>query len=211
MIDQLEELFTQTIDDAERRAFLRMLVDVAQATDSTVRLVATLRADYFDRPLAYPGFDEAIHGRTVALGAMSSDELADAVRLPASAVGVQIEPGVVDRIVAEAELQPGALPLVQHTLSELFRTRTTNTITVADLDEVGGVAGAIGRRAEQIYQSFDDRGRAAVPSRCSSGSSASPRSTATHAGGSAGPSSSRPGSPRTISTRCSPSTAATGC
>jgi WD40 repeat protein len=93
---------------------------------------------------------------------MSSDELAGAVRLPAAAVGVQVEDGVVDRIVAEAELQPGALPLVQHTLSELFRTRTTNTITVADLDEIGGVAGAIGRRAEQIYQSLDDRGRAAV-------------------------------------------------
>ena len=162
VVDQLEELFTQTIDDAERRAFLQMVVDVAQAPDSSVRLVATLRADYFDRPLAYPGFDDAIHGRTVALGAMSSGELADAVQLPASAVGVQIEPGVVDRIVAEAELQPGGLPLVQHILSELFGTRTTNTITVADLDEVGGVAGAIGRRAEQIYQSFDDRCRAAV-------------------------------------------------
>ncbi len=162
VVDQLEELFTQTIDDAERRAFLQMVVDVAQAPDSSVRLVATLRADYFDRPLAYPGFDDAIHGRTVALGAMSSGELADAVQLPASAVGVQVEPGVVDRIVAEAELQPGGLPLVQHTLSELFGTRTTNTITVADLDEVGGVAGAIGRRAEQIYQSFDDRCRTAV-------------------------------------------------
>ena len=162
VVDQLEELFTQTIDDAERRAFLQMVVDVAQAPDSSVRLVATLRADYFDRPLAYPGFDDAIRGRTVALGAMSSGELADAVQLPASAVGVQIEPGVVDRIVAEAELQPGGLPLVQHTLSELFRTRTTNTITVADLDEIGGVAGAIGRRAEQIYQSFDDRCRTAV-------------------------------------------------
>ena len=162
VIDQLEELFTQTIDDVERRAFLGMLVGVTQESRSTVRLVATLRADYFDRPLAYPGFDDAIHGRTVALGAMSSDELLDAVRLPAAAVGVQIEPGVVDRIVAEAELQPGALPLVQHTLSELFRTRTTDTITIADLDEVGGVSGAIGRRAEQIYQSFDDRGRAAV-------------------------------------------------
>ena len=162
VIDQLEELFTQTIDDAERRGFLRMLVDVAHTPDSSVRLVATLRADYFDRPLAYPGFDDAIHGRTVALGAMSSDELADAVQLPASAVGVQIEPGVVDRIVAEAELQPGGLPLVQHTLSELFRMRTTNTITVTDLDEVGGVSGAVGRRAEQIYLSFDDRCRAAV-------------------------------------------------
>lgn len=162
VVDQLEELFTQTIDDAERRAFLGLLVDAAQATDSSVRLVATLRADYFDRPLAHPGFDGAIHGRTVALGAISSDELADAVRQPARSVGVQVEAGVIDRIVTEAELQPGALPLVQHTLSELFQTRTTNTITVADLDEVGGLAGAIGRRAEQIYLSFDDRCRVAV-------------------------------------------------
>jgi DNA-binding SARP family transcriptional activator/WD40 repeat protein len=162
VVDQLEELFTQTTDEATQRAFLRTLVDVAQTPDSSVRVVATLRADYFDRPLAHPGFDDAIHGRTVALGAMSSDELANAVRLPASAVGVEIEAGVVDRIVAQAELQPGALPLVQHTLSELFGTRTTNTITVADLDETGGVSGAIGRRAEQIYQSFDDRCRAAV-------------------------------------------------
>ena len=68
----------------------------AQTPDSSVRLIATLRADYFDRPLAYPGFDDAIHGRTVALGAMSPQELADAVRLPACAVGVQIEPAVVD-------------------------------------------------------------------------------------------------------------------
>ena len=161
--------------------------------DSTVRLVATLRADYFDRPLAYPGFDDAIHGRTVALGAMSSDELADAVRLPASAVGVQIEPGVVDRIVADAELQPGALPLVQHTLSELFRTRTTNTITASDLDELGGVFGAIGRRAEQIYTVV----RRSLPRRraswCSSDSSASPRTMATPAGASAERSSSKPG------------------
>jgi DNA-binding SARP family transcriptional activator/serine/threonine protein kinase/WD40 repeat protein len=162
VIDQLEELFTQTIDDTDRRAFLRLLVETAQMPDSSVRLVATLRADYFDRPLAYPGFDDAIHGRTVALGAMSPEELADAVRLPTSAVGVEVESGVVDRIVAEADLQPGALPLVQHTLSELFETRTTNTITVANLDGVGGIAGAIGRRAEMIYQSFDDRRRAAV-------------------------------------------------
>jgi DNA-binding SARP family transcriptional activator/WD40 repeat protein len=162
VVDQLEELFTQTADEADRRAFLRMLVDVAHAPDRNVHLVATLRADYFDRPLAYPGVGDAFQGRTVALGAMSAAEVAEAVRRPAAAVGVQFEPGAVDRIANEAESQPGALPLVQHTLSELFNARTTNTITLADLDELGGISGAIGRRAEQLYQSFDDRGRAAA-------------------------------------------------
>ena len=90
-----------------------------------VRVVATLRADYFDRPLGYPGFGDAIKGRTVALGAMTAAELADAVRLPAAGVGIEIEPALVDRITTEAELQPGALPLVQHTMVELFARRET--------------------------------------------------------------------------------------
>lgn len=162
VIDQLEELFTQTIDDTERHTFLQMLVDVVASSDPSVRVVATLRADYFDRPLAFSGFDDMIRGRTVFLGAMAADELLDAVVRPAQAVGVQVDAAVADRIVAEAEAHPGALPLVQHTLSELFANRTGNEITGADLDALGGVSGAIGRRAEQIYQSFDAPRRDAV-------------------------------------------------
>jgi WD40 repeat protein/DNA-binding SARP family transcriptional activator len=161
VIDQLEELFTQTIDDGERRAFLQMIIDVANRR-GVVHLVATLRADYFDRPLVYPGFGKAIEGRTVALGAMTGTELADAVRLPAVGVGIDIEPMLVDRITADAELQPGALPLVQHSMVELFARRHSNTITLADYEESGGLAGAIGRRAEAIYVGFDDRRRDAA-------------------------------------------------
>ena len=149
MIDQLEELFTQTVDEDERRAFLRMMVELATRPAGAVRLVATLRADYFDRPLGYPGFGDAIRGRTVVLGAMTASELGRrGAACPAAAVGVEIEPALVERIAAEAELQPGALPLVQHTMAELFGRRETNTITLAGFDETGGLAGAIGRRAE---------------------------------------------------------------
>jgi WD40 repeat protein/DNA-binding SARP family transcriptional activator len=162
VVDQFEELFTQTIDDHERRAFLKMIVDIASGASGVVRLVATLRADYFDRPLGYPGVGDAIKGRTVAVGAMTDDELADAVRLPAAGVGVEIEPALVDRITTEAALQPGALPLVQHTMVELFAGRQSNVITLAAFDEAGGLAGAIGRRAEAIYAGFDDQRRDAT-------------------------------------------------
>ncbi len=162
VVDQFEELFTQTVDDGERRAFLQMIVDVASGAPGVVRLVATLRADYFDRPLGYPGVGDAIKGRTVALGAMTDAELADAVRLPAAGVGIEIEPLLVDRITTEAALQPGALPLVQHTMVELFARRQSNVITLAAFDEAGGLAGAIGRRAEAIYAGFDERRRDAA-------------------------------------------------
>ncbi|HEY5877229.1 MAG TPA: BTAD domain-containing putative transcriptional regulator, partial [Ilumatobacteraceae bacterium] len=159
VIDQLEELFTQTVDEGARRRFLRMMVEQATRPLAAVRLVATLRADYFDRPLGYPGFGEAIRGRTVALGAMDAPALGDAVRRPAAGVGVAVEPALVERITAEAELQPGALPLVQHTMAELFERRQTNTITLASFDQAGGLAQAVGRRAEAIYESFGERAR----------------------------------------------------
>ena len=151
VVDQFEELFTQTIDEGARRAFVQMLVDTAAEPDAVVRIVVTLRADFLDRPLGYAGFADAIKGRTIALGAMSAAELAEAVRRPAAGVGVDVEPALVDRITAEAADAPGALPLVQHQMAELFAQRTANVLTLAAYEESGGLAGAIGRRAEAIY------------------------------------------------------------
>jgi DNA-binding SARP family transcriptional activator/WD40 repeat protein len=162
VVDQLEELFTQTVDDADRRAFLQMIVEVASRRHAVVRLVVTLRADYFDRPLGHAGFGDTLGGRTVALGAMTAAELADAVRMPAAAVGVEVEPALVERIAADAEQQPGALPVVQHTITELFDRRDTNTLTLAAYENAGGLTGAVGRRAETIYQALDETARDAA-------------------------------------------------
>ncbi len=155
VIDQLEELFTETIDDRERRAFLRMLVDVANEQQGAVRIIATMRADFFDRPLAYPGFADAIKGRTVVLGAMTVPELADAVSRPSAGVGVEVDPALVDRLTSDAALQPGSLPLLQHVMADLFARRTSNTIGLATYQESGGLAGAIGRQADAIYNDLD--------------------------------------------------------
>ena len=50
VVDQLEELFTLAPDDEQRR-FLDGLVHAVSAPMSRLRVVATLRADYYDRPL----------------------------------------------------------------------------------------------------------------------------------------------------------------
>ena len=55
VVDQFEELFTHTIDEGARRAFVQMLVDTAAEPDAVVRIVVTLRADFLDRPLGYAG------------------------------------------------------------------------------------------------------------------------------------------------------------
>ena len=158
VIDQFEELFTQTVDDRERRAFLQMLVDVAERGDGR-RAHRRHAARRLLRPAArLPGLrrrDQGAHGR--ARRDVRRRSWPTPCPLPAAGVGVEVEPALVDRITADAELQPGALPLVQHTMAELFARRTTNTITLAAYLESGGLAGAIGRRAEAIYDASTSR------------------------------------------------------
>jgi DNA-binding SARP family transcriptional activator/serine/threonine protein kinase/WD40 repeat protein len=151
LIDQFEELFTQTVGEDTRRAFLTLLIAAVTEADPRVRIVVTLRADFFDRPLRDASFAEVMRHGVVAVRAPSREELARAVRRPAEGVGVQVEDRLVDRIVGDADGEPGALPLIQYVLAERFATRDADVLSLAAYDASGGLHGAIGRKAEELY------------------------------------------------------------
>ena len=83
VIDQFEELYTHVPSDEERRSFLDMIVGATGSDPVNLKVVATLRADFFDKPLEDAGFGAALRDRIVPVQAMSVSELADAVRRPA--------------------------------------------------------------------------------------------------------------------------------
>ena len=151
VVDQFEELFTLTADEETRRRFLAGLIALANDPRSGARVLVTLRADFLDHPLRYPEFGELLRAGMVAVAAPSEDELAAAIEWPARRVGVRFEPGLVSEIVADVRDQPGALPLLQYALTELFAARTSDTLTLEGYVATGGVVGALGRRAEDLY------------------------------------------------------------
>src|SRR3712207_8285615 len=51
-------------------------------------------------------------------------------RSPAARAGVALEPGLVSQIVSDVSSEPGALPLLQYALTELFEGRSGNTMTL---------------------------------------------------------------------------------
>jgi WD40 repeat protein/DNA-binding SARP family transcriptional activator len=161
VIDQFEELFTLTADEETRRRFLDGLTALAADRRSRVRVVITLRADFLDHPLRYPEFGELMRAGMVAVVAPSDDELADAIEHPAKRVGVRFEPGLVSQIVADVRNQPGALPLLQYALTELFAARTSDVLILDGYVATGGVVGALGRRAEELYGRLDSRAQPA--------------------------------------------------
>ncbi len=162
VVDQFEELFTLTTDEETRRRFLDALAAVATDGRSRVRVVVTLRADFLDGPLRYPHFGEQLREGMVAVTAPGEADIVEAITRPGDGVGVHFEPGLVSRIIADVNDQPGALPLLQYALTELFAARTSNLLTTHGYRAAGRVLGALGRRAEELYQALDTQGQEAA-------------------------------------------------
>ncbi|MFN2172318.1 MAG: protein kinase domain-containing protein, partial [Candidatus Promineifilaceae bacterium] len=151
VIDQFEELFT-LVEDEERRAFfLDSLLAAIMAPRSPLRVLITLRADFYDRPLQVQLLGQWIKENTEIVLPMTAEELTWAIQEPARRAGVKMEKGLTPAIVADVINEPGALPLLQYAMTELFDERQNEVMTRAAYEEVGGVLSALGRRAEENY------------------------------------------------------------
>ena len=64
-------------------------------------------------------------------------------------VGVRFEDGLTAAIIDDVLHQPGALPLLQYALTELFEQGVNGAMTNDAYQAIGGVSGALGRRARK--------------------------------------------------------------
>ena len=155
VIDQFEEVFTLCESETERALFLNALLGAVNHPESCLRVILTLRADFYDRPLMYSGIGELLRNNTEVVLPLSVDGLMQAIARPAERHGLALEDGLLPIIVEDVHRQPSALPLLQHALSELHTQREGRVLTKAAYVSSGGVMGALARRAEEIYQSLD--------------------------------------------------------
>ena len=162
VIDQFEEVFTLVEDEAVREHFIDLIYTATSDPRSNLHVVITLRADFFDRPLRYPEFGEMLRARMETILPLSPEELEQAIMGPARRVGVTFEDGLVANIVGDVNYQPGALPLLQYALTELFNQREQRTLTHNAYQKMGGTIGALAKRADQIYLEFDVDGQQAI-------------------------------------------------
>ncbi|HXJ64242.1 MAG TPA: BTAD domain-containing putative transcriptional regulator [Actinomycetota bacterium] len=159
VLDQLEEVFTLVEDQVERARFLEAIAAAATHRMNRVRIVSTLRADFFDQPLSVRGFGDLLAARTEAITPMSPEELERAIAGPAERVGLGIEPGLVAAMVADVVDRPGALPLLQYALTELVERDEVSSLSLESYRAIGGVSGALARRAERLYGAMNEPGR----------------------------------------------------
>ncbi len=163
VVDQFEEAFTLCQDTSERQEFFACLFDALPKTDKLC-LVLTMRADFFSKCIEqeYSGLAQLMQQHGVVVMGMSEEELRKAIVEPAKQVELEIEPALVEQILADVADAPGYLPLLQYTLTRLWEERTDNCLQLKTYVELGGVMGTLRQRADEVYEGFSEEEKAAV-------------------------------------------------
>lgn len=160
-VDQFEEIFTAG-DETLRTGFIAALVQIAQDPNSSTKLVLAMRADFLDRFSPFPQFAKIIEKNIDFVADMHADELRLAIEQPAARHGVVFEQGLVEEIIKDVQGQAGSLPLLQYTLDLLWQEEARDNgladrhLNTQTYRELGGVRGALQKRANEIYASFGD-------------------------------------------------------
>lgn len=158
VVDQLEELVT--LAPGRWQVFLAAITAALAASGARLHAVFTLRTDF------EPHFDAILSARDgtsprFLIPPMSRSELREVVERPAQERVLYFEPpSMVDELLDEVIETPSSLPLLSFTLSELYRAyvksdRRDRVLARADYLTLGGVAGALSTRADEVYSALD--------------------------------------------------------
>lgn len=158
--DQFEELYSQTFDAAARDGFLGRLRELMETRG--VRVLLTLRSDFEPRLRASDALGDLLDRGRYPVPAPTSEEYRQIIEKPAASKALYFEPPeLVSSLVDEVMAMPGALPLLSFALAEMYREarrrrRKTGdldrALTQADYENVGGVVGALHRRASVLLK-----------------------------------------------------------
>jgi len=156
VIDQAEELLTRT-GVREQQAFLGLLRE-ALGDGSPVWVVATVRSEFLSTAPERAGLAEVVDDPLV-IEPLSRARLPIVIQQPAQRAGLEFAPGLVEQMVEETT-GGDALPLLAYTLRELYQQAGADGIvTIAEYQALGGVIGALQRRADRLTDELGQRGR----------------------------------------------------
>jgi serine/threonine protein kinase len=157
--DQFEELYTLCPEPDIRHRFLEALLEVVDIqqfrSNPAFTLVLTLRVDFLGQALTHRPLADALQDADVKLGPMSRPELERAITNPARRQGVKFESGLVTRILDDVSDEPGNLPLLEFALTTLWDRIATGRLSHRAYEDIGRVAGALARYADEVYQGLN--------------------------------------------------------
>jgi WD40 repeat protein len=159
VVDQFEEIFTLCTDIDQRRACIDRLLRLAAGNTpnenaAKCMVVLTMRADFWGECAPYPSLKAAMQQHQELLAPMNTAELRSAMEQQSAVVGLRFEDDLSYTILHEVEDEPGAMPLLQHLLREMWKRRHGRWLLSKEYYHVGGIQKAITQTAEDVYASL---------------------------------------------------------
>ncbi|AFY31916.1 CHAT domain-containing protein [Calothrix sp. PCC 7507] len=155
--DQFEEIYTLCTDAEERKIFLDGLL---QAVNNApfFTLLLTLRADFLSRALDdYEPFGRSLQQYQLEpVVRMNRKELEAAIALPAKQLGFEFEEGLCNTIIDDIEDGDGRLPLLEFTLTQLWKQQYAGRLTHQAYKKIGGVEQALANYADMVYADLSE-------------------------------------------------------
>lgn len=151
-IDQLEELFTLNTEKSIQ-SFTNVLASLTES--DRLRIVVTMRHDFYHKAIENPRLAELLRNRAFPLSIPKRESLRQMVEMPAIYAGIEFENGVVEKMLDDTGDEPGNLALLAYTLDEIYQVNRGKLLSLEDYFAVGGVKGAIGDRAERLWNQLE--------------------------------------------------------
>ena len=172
VVDQFEELFTQCAEEGQRRAFITALHAAATAGHGPDQAPAALvvlgvRADFEARCADYPQLAGPVQDRYLVT-AMTERQLRMAITEPAKKAGSKVDDDLTGLLLDQVRtgrpgtFGAGVLPLLSHALDQAWRSRTGETLILADYERTGGIDGAVAASAQRAYDGLTPAQQAAA-------------------------------------------------
>ncbi|WP_073500554.1 caspase, EACC1-associated type [Actinacidiphila paucisporea] len=162
VVDQFEQLFTHSVDEAGRGAFIRLLAALARgdgAEPAAAVVVLGLRAEFYGHCARSPELAGALED-TVLVGPMSRTELRAAITEPAALAGLTVQQELVDLLLGDlgadrvGGYEAGRLPLLSHALQGTWGQQEDGTLTAKGYLSTGGIARAVEVSGEKTVRRF---------------------------------------------------------
>ncbi|PSB22008.1 hypothetical protein C7B65_00920 [Phormidesmis priestleyi ULC007] len=156
VIDQFEELFTLAATD-DRQQFLDLILGAVNYASDRFKLILTLRADFISPCLEIPELALILQRSSVLVPPyLTENDYREVILRPAEQVGLQVESGLVEVLLQELDHSAGDLPLLEFVLEQLWQQRRSGTLTLqAYQQQIGGLRGALERKAQAVYDSLE--------------------------------------------------------
>ena len=165
LIDQFEELFTQTNDPNLRDSFISLLTGVGNKASGRFIILISIRSEFLNECARYETLREMIGRQFHLVGAMSDRDLLKAIVLPALEVGATIESDLASTIIRDMKGSPAALPLMSFVLQDLFSADSNGkgsqkVLKVTDYVRRGGLESALERHANRVIAELNNEQQA---------------------------------------------------